>query len=157
MTDNSDNVADPGFPFPDTLDAAAAARAAEQVARNKATLLNALALAGVTHIVVSFDGYGDSGQIEHIEARNGDDPVPMPGAMIELLETVSAQPETQPSTVSIEVAAESLAWDVLEGTHSGWENDQGAYGEIVFDVAANSITLDYNQRYEASDNFTHSF
>jgi len=152
-SDNSDNTADPGFPCLDALDAAEA----EQFALNKATLLSALALAGVTHVVVSFDGYGDSGQIEDIEARNGDDPVPMPGAMIELLEDVSAQSEAQRSTVKIEVAVESLAWDVLEGTHSGWENDQGAYGEIVFDVAANSITLDYNQRYEASDNFTHSF
>ena len=35
-------------------------------------MFDALAAAGITLIVVTFDGYGDSGQIENIEAKAGD-------------------------------------------------------------------------------------
>jgi hypothetical protein len=36
---------------------------------NKAALFDALASAGITTVVVQFDGCGDSGQVESIEAR----------------------------------------------------------------------------------------
>ena len=55
------------------------------------------------------------------------------------------------------MAVECLAYDVLERTHGGWENNDGAYGDITFDVAERTITLDYNERYTASENYTHSF
>src|SRR3546814_5572861 len=42
---------------------------------NKAALFDVLTAVGITSVVVSFDGYGDSGQIEGIEARNADDEV----------------------------------------------------------------------------------
>ena len=130
---------------------------AELFTLNKATLLNALTLAGVTRVVVSFDGYGDSGQIENVEARAGDDPVTMPRAAIEIAETVWDQAEPKRSSVSIATAVENLAYDVLEKTHCGWENNDGAYGDIVFDVEEETITLDYNERYTASENYTHTF
>jgi hypothetical protein len=59
---------------------------AELFALNKTALLDALAFAGVTRVVVNFDGYGDSGQIENMEAQVGDDPVTMPGTAIEIAE-----------------------------------------------------------------------
>ena len=124
---------------------------------NKAALLNALALAGVTRVVVSFDGYGDSGQIENVEAQAGDDAVTMPGAAIEIAEAVWDQTEPTRSSISIAAAVESLAYDVLEKTHCGWENNDGAYGDVIFDVAEDAITLDYNERYTASENYTHTF
>ena len=40
---------------------------------NKVTLFSALERAGVTKIVITFDGYGDSGQIEDVQAKAGDD------------------------------------------------------------------------------------
>ena len=130
---------------------------AELFTLNKATLLNALTLAGVTRVVVSFDGYGDSGQIENIEAQAVDDPVTMPVAAIELAEAVWDQAEPKRSFVSIAEAVESLAYDVLGRTHCGWENNDGAYGDVTFDVAEETITLDYNERYTASENYTHTF
>lgn len=124
---------------------------------NKSALFNALESTGVTKIVVTFDGYGDSGQIESVDAHAGDDEVAMPGATIEFDATVWGQPQPERSTVNIAVAVENLAYDVLERTHSGWENSDGAYGDIVFDVADRTITLDYNERYTASENYTHNF
>ncbi len=137
--------------------AAQAKLEAELFTLNKAALLNALALAGVTRVVVSFDGYGDSGQIENLEAQAGDDAVTMPGEVIEIAEAVWDQAEPKRSTISIAQAVESLAYDVLEKTHCGWENNDGAYGDIVFDVEEETITLDYNERYTASENYTHTF
>ena len=141
----------------ETLAVARAKIESELFTLNKAELLNALALAGVTHVVVTFDGYGDSGQIEDVQVRAGDDDMVMPSAIVEISEAVWGEPEPKLSTVNLATAVESLAYDVLERTHSGWENNDGAYGDITFDVAAHTITLDYNERYSASENYSHSF
>ena len=159
MTNTSDITLEPQAPLSEwEMKAAAKAKLdAELFALNKAALLNALALAGLTRVVVSFDGYGDSGQIENVEAQAGDDTVTMPGVAIEIAEAVWDQTEPTRSSISIAAAVESLAYDVLEKTHCGWENGDGAYGDVIFDVAEGAITLDYNERYTASENHTHIF
>ena len=106
---------------------------------------------------MTFDGYGDSGQIENVDVRAGDDYVAMPDARIELAQALWRQSAPERSTVTIAVAVESLVYDVLERTHGGWENNDGAYGDITSDVAERTITLDYNERHTASENYTHSF
>lgn len=159
MNDTSDTTPESAAPLSD-WEMKAVARAkieAELFILNKAALLNALALAGVTRVVVSFDGYGDSGQIENVEAQAGDDPVAMPAEAIEIAEAVWDQSEPTRSYLGIAEAVESLAYDVLEKTHCGWENNDGAYGDVIFDVAEEAITLDYNERYTASENYTHTF
>ena len=159
MTDTSDTTPQPAAPLSDweTKAIAQAKLEAELFNLNKTSLFNALALASVTRVVVSFDGYGDSGQIENVEAQAGDDPVTMPAATTEIAEAVWDQAESKRSSVSIAEAIESLAYDVLEKTHCGWENNDGAYGDIVFDVEEETITLDYNERSTASENYTHTF
>ena len=159
MTDSSNTTPGPTSPLSE-WEAQAALRTqleAELFSLNKAVLLNALALAGVTQVVVTFDGYGDSGQIENVEVRSGDDAIPMPEGTIEIAQAVWGQSEPERSIVAIATAVESLAYDVLERTHCGWENSDGAYGDIAFDVAAHAITLDYNERYTATENYTHQF
>ncbi|MCK9908062.1 hypothetical protein MXD81_02895 [Microbacteriaceae bacterium K1510] len=158
MSENSDTDVKPVPPLSEweTLSALRTQLEAELFQTNKATLFSALERAGVTRIVVTFDGYSDSGQIENVEAKAGDDDMTMPNAMIEFATTVWGQPEPERSSVPVTAAVESLAYDALERTHSGWENNDGAYGDIIFDVADYSITLDYNERYTASENYTHS-
>ena len=124
---------------------------------NKAALFEALATAGVTLVVVSFDGYGDSGQIENVEVKAGDTVVPMPECTIEIAETVWDQPEPNRTSISIADVFERLVYDLLNDTHCGWENNDGAYGDFTFDVAERTITLDYNERYTASDYSQHVF
>src|SRR6202161_2098012 len=58
--------------------------ASEVLLANKTALFDALAAAGITTVVVTFDGCGDSGQIEMIEARAGDDVIPLPTVQIEI-------------------------------------------------------------------------
>ena len=108
-------------------------------------------------MLVTFDGYGDSGQIENIEAKAGDAVVAMPAGEVEIAEAIWDQPEPSRSTVIIADAIERLAYDLLEQTHCGWEHNDGAYGDFTFDVAERTITLDYNERYTASEYSQHVF
>ena len=124
---------------------------------NKAALFDALAAAGVTLVVISFDGYGDSGQIENVEVKAGDTVVAMPESTIEISEAVWDQPKPNRTTISIADLIERFAYDLLTDTHCGWENNDGAYGDFTFDVAERTITLDYNERYTASDYSQHVF
>ena len=52
--------------------------------RNKAVLFDALAAAGIETVIVTFDGYGDSGQIENIDTGAGEEPTPLPLDRIEI-------------------------------------------------------------------------
>jgi hypothetical protein len=124
---------------------------------NKAALFEALAAAGITLVVVSFDGYGDSGQIENVEVKAGDTVVPMPEGTIEIAEAMWDQPEPNHTSLSIADAIERLVYDLLNDTHGGWENNDGGYGDFTFDVAERTITLEYNERYTASDYSQHVF
>jgi len=139
----------------ETKRAAQDRRHAELQPLNKAALFEALTAASVTLVVVSFDGYGDSGQIENVEVKAGDTVVPMPECTIEIAEAVWDQPEPNRTSISIANAIERLVYDLLNDTHCGWENDDGAYGDFTFDVAERTITLDYNERYTASDYSQH--
>jgi hypothetical protein len=124
---------------------------------NKAALFDALAAAGITLVVVGFDGYGDSGQIEKVEVKAGDAVIAMPERAIEIAEAVCGQAEPNRTTVSLADVMERLVYDFLTDTHCGWEDNDGAYGDFTFDVAARTITLDYNERYTASDYSQHVF
>lgn len=56
---------------------------------NKSAVFAALAGAGVATVTVSFDGYGDSGQIESIEARDAANMIlPLPDQTISIVAVV---------------------------------------------------------------------
>lgn len=141
----------------DTKSAAQEQLHAELQPLNKTALFQALSAAGVTLVIVSFDGYGDSGQIENVEVKAGDTVVAMPECTIEIAEAVWDQAEPNRTTISIAEVIERLVYDLLTDTHCGWENNDGAYGDFTFDVAERTITLDYNERYTASDYSQHVF
>jgi len=141
----------------ETKRAAQDRRHAELQPLNKAALFEALSTAGITLVVVSFDGYGDSGQIENIEVKAGDIVVPVPECSVEIAEALWDQPEPNRTRVSIADVIERLVYDFLNDTHCGWENNDGAYGDFTFDVTERTITLDYSERYTASDYSQHVF
>ena len=124
---------------------------------NKAALFDALAAAGITSVLVHFDGSGDSGQIEDIDATADNQPAEIPSGNIEIAQVRWGDPNIERTTLSVRDAIESLAYDFLEQTHGGWENNEGAYGEFTFDVAERTITLDYNERVETSEYSQHMF
>lgn len=135
-----------------------ARRIAEARPANKAALLDALARAGITKVVVNFDGYGDSGQMERIDVHATEAEAKLPEDRIEFVEPVLGYPDrSERSTHTVSDAIETLVYALLEETHGGWENDDGAYGEVTFDVAKRTITLDYNERQMESYYSCHTF
>ena len=132
-------------------------RADEFLPTNKTALFDALAAANITIVVVTFDGYGDSGQIENIEVKSGDEIATLPAGAIELARPVWGSSEIERQTQPVREAIETLAYAFLGQTHGGWENSDGAYGDFTFDVAERTITLDYNERHMESDYSQHVF
>ncbi len=132
-------------------------RADEILPANKAVLFDALAAAGITSVHVEFDGYGDSGQIEDITVKAGEEPAELPDERIEIFDPVWGSADLEKQTVTIGEAIEALAYAFLRQTHAGWENNDGAYGDFTFDVATRTISLDYNERYTSSENYSHEF
>ncbi len=159
---------DPTLPAPiapSSIDfTAILARQAERDARiaalrpaNKERLFDGLAAAGITHVTVSFDGYGDSGQVESISAYAGETEVAFPEAQIAYAALTWDDPEVELRALLLEDVVEQLAYDLLSDTHGGWENNDGAWGEFCFDAAARCIHLEFNERFTSSELYTHAF
>ncbi len=132
-------------------------RASAVLDGNKKALFGILAEHGITAVIVNFDGYGDSGQIEDIAAQSGDVAAELPDERIELVRPAWDSPDIERQTHTVREAIEALSYDFLAQTHCGWENNDGAYGDFTFNVTEGSITLDYNERYTATENYSHEF
>lgn len=132
-------------------------RTAALVAQNKNRLMAAFSAAGITQLVVPFDGVGDSGQIEHIEASAGDDLLELPVLEVDIDQTDFLSDEVTHVRYPLPETIECLCYAILEATHCGWMNNGGAYGEFVFDIAAGTIELDFNYRIETSEHHAHIF
>jgi hypothetical protein len=130
----------------------------EEFLRDKAAVMNTLAAAGITSVVVTFDGNSDSGQIESLEARAGEITVELQAIQVLMLEE-SDDDETAQHETSIPLveAIEILCYDLLGQEHDGWETNEGAFGTFTFTVADGSIVLDFNQRFIDSENYIHTF
>ena len=122
---------------------------------NKDRLFDGLMAAGITHVTVTFDGAGDSGQIESIGAWSGEIAVDFPATEIPYAALTWDDPEVEMRSLSLEDVVEQLAYDFLSDTHGGWENSDGAYGEFCFDASARCIHLELNERFASSELFTH--
>lgn len=91
-----------------------------------AVMLKKLAEAGVASITLEYDGSGDSGQYEGCTAHNA------VGEEIEVDDGL------------IDDLQELCDEEVLP---SGYENNDGGYGEITVDVPTRTIELSHNQRF----------
>ena len=124
---------------------------------NKAVLFDALTPAGITSIHVDFDGEGDSGQINGVSVRAGDQPAQLPATHVTLQQLCWGQTEPTISEIALAEAIETLCYDYLEQEHGGWENNDGGYGEFTIDVAERTIELAFYSRYTDYNKFSHSF
>lgn len=84
---------------------------------------------GVASIHLSYDGCGDSGVIEEVKAFGVD-------------ETLLEIPE------KLEKALIAAGEILLP---SGWENNDGAFGDLVLDVAQGRLVRQHNWRVQASE------
>lgn len=124
---------------------------------NKTIVFEALSQAGITHVCVGFDGEGDQGQMERASAQAHGNQVEFPAVKVSIREAGCRSPELGSREVNLQEAVEHLCYGYLEQQYDGWENNEGAFGEFVLDVAARTITLEYYGRIVETDYSTHTF
>ncbi|WP_417850270.1 DUF6878 family protein [Thalassoglobus sp.] len=99
-------------------------REQELIAREKLRdACNQLADLGVDKVVISYDGYGDSGTVESPIAYCGEDSFDLSDELKEVL---------------TDTADANLP--------CGWEINDGAFGELTLDVQARKLTREHNWR-----------
>ena len=100
---------------------AAQKRAAEQRVETRAALLTGLRALGVTSVEVQYEGYGDSGNVEDVTVQPAEVQLPEP--------------------LATEVG--DFAWSLAYHHHPGFENNEGGYGTLTWDLRNDSVTLDH--------------
>lgn len=118
---------------------------------NKKALFDALGPLGIARAEVTFDGYGDSGQLDEPSFADANGAVNPPVGVIEVQSVLYDGSAIETARVSITEGIEQICYDLLGEHHAGWENNDGAYGDFVFDVVANAITYTHNSRYTEVD------
>ena len=88
-------------------------------------LLTRLRLVGVREISGTYDGYGDSGNFEDI-CLDGGKIIPSD----DLCQAIG-----------------NFVWDVAYYHHNGFENNEGGFGEMTWDIDADAISLDHHARF----------
>jgi hypothetical protein len=129
----------------------------ETTKANKAVIFEALSAAGIDLVNVTFDGEGDSGQIENIIARKGEVQIPISDQTVTVQSASWDGKEVTVREQSLGEAIEQLCYDFLEQEHGGWENNDGAFGEFTLDVEGKNVELEFNGRYSDVHTSTHTF
>ena len=111
----------------------------ENVRKNLPEAARQLKNCGVVRVDIQYDGCGDSGQIEGIRYLNGEDEAIHPIGQIDFTED----------------GILDLFYDLLEVRHPGWENNDGAFGEFAWDLAADTLTHTHNSRFTDYDTEEH--
>jgi len=118
----------------------------------KTAVFEALTAENITSVVVTFDGEGDSGQIDDIIATAHGKQHALPGLTVETQRATWGTDTIECKRTTLADAIETLCYAVLSEAHDGWENNDGAFGNFTFNVAARSIELEFNGRF--TDVFT---
>ena len=127
------------------------------LSENKTALFDALAAARIDTVEVTFNGYADEGQIDGAVADGEGGDTDLQSIRVEIARVEWSNQIVTRQTLSVKDAIEKLVHDLLEQTYGGWENNQGAYGDFLFDAVERTITLNFNERIETSELTRHVF
>ena len=124
-------------------------------------LFDTLAQTKVSSIEVSFEGCGDSGQIEAVDYTDangkGIDEAYLNKTIVKGSATTAYMQYDEKTKQlvdgkskegTIREIIEEICYDKLGASHGGWEINEGSYGTFHFDVAGRKVTLEYNERIE---------
>ena len=129
-------------------------RVDDRIGQLKEALIPQLRAGGIATVEVTFDGAGDSGAVEDVLCLDAAGAtIACPSVMLELLSTQARAGDGDDGKTSqaLDAALEQLTYLALERHHPGWENNDGAYGQLVIDVAAGTVALDCSLRFIATD------
>ena len=134
---------------------------ADKVKYHSNLLFDTLAETKVSSIEVSFEGCGDSGQIEAVDYTDskgkGIDEAYLNKTIVKGSEKTSYHKwdekkkmlvKTEPREGNVREIVEEVCYDKLGASHGGWEINEGSYGTFYFDVSTRKVRLEYNQRIE---------
>ena len=127
------------------------------LAENKTALFDALAAARIDTVEVTFNGYADSGQVDEAVVDGEGADAELRRINIEIARVEWGSLIVVRETRSVKDAIEKLVYDLLQQTCCGWEINEGAYGDFLFDVGDRTITLNFNERIETSEYTQHVF
>lgn len=155
------NPASAGAAVPDTFSmtdfmARLAERQAERDAENRvlrAELVAILRDAGVETVTAHYDAYGDSGNIEEVALL----------PELPKLETVAVEEEADrpredadPRLTKADASKlDDFLWSTVYGLHPGFENNEGGYGDISWDVCADGISIEHSDRFVDVNCYSH--
>jgi hypothetical protein len=119
---------------------------------------------GVESFIVSFDGGGDSGQVETPCEFKPEESAKQAEALLgEVVKgsRVSDGQRYSPSGMehiwrddpTLERLIDGLCYEVLETVAGGWEINEGSHGTFHFDANKRKMTLDFNERVVQDNNF----
>jgi hypothetical protein len=118
---------------------------------------------GVTRVTCTYDGSGDSGDVQDITFVSGEPNLPIGEHSSKSLYSFvsqhgsNAEPGKQLFTQTMADALENALWKLVSDNFAGWENNDGAYGEIDVTVENGKITLEHNQRYTEVNTYERDF
>lgn len=111
-------------------------------------LLWQLRLLGITEVVVSYGGGGDSGQTDSIEFTPSIDAGTIP-VSTPFGEKLPRGYRDTVEPVNLESLVDEVAWDFIEKVAgSGWENNEGGNGSVTFDVTRGLAGVAHTNNYD---------
>ena len=134
---------------------------ADRVKYHANLLFDTLAQTKVSSIEVSFEGCGDSGQIEAVDYTDANgkgidetylDKVIVKGSAKTSYHKWDEKKKkmvlTEAKEGNVREIIEEICYDKLGASHGGWEINEGSYGTFYFDVSTRKVRLEYNERIE---------
>lgn len=127
---------------------------------HKEILFDLMAQKGIEKLVVYFDGGGDDGGINDIEAIG-----PQAKNWKKFADSIvdgarlkqncgwhnGKQSFTWKDNVTVEEIVYDICYRVLNGSFGGWENEDGACGDFTIDATKRKVGLTMKQRYYEYD------
>ena len=146
---------------------------ADQIKKTEKSKINAKALfdtladTRVVSIEVTFDGCGDSGQINDIIYKDHrDKELSCPDLIVKGSHLGKQHDWDDKQKKFVEVGGgegkvssivEEICYDKLGASHAGWEINEGSYGVFNFDVLNRKISLEFNERVESVNTTEETF
>jgi hypothetical protein len=117
---------------------------------DRARLFAELDARGIAQAVITFNGCGDEGQIEQITFDD------VESADIDARGSAEIPPHPDGMPVAslqiLEAWLEDFVYDAIGSHFPGWQDNDGAYGEITLEAATRTVTLDFNARFTDAHN-----
>jgi hypothetical protein len=114
-------------------------------------------LHGIATITISYDGYGDEGGIDGMTLTGPAQADGQPGVGRPMPDmpcptwTVPYRGDAIAIDTTFESALDDLGYELIAQNHAGWENGEGAFGEVIIDVEAGRATLEHSTRFVTYD------